>query len=211
MSRIFCRRCGTCCRKGGPALHADDADLVAEGHITLRDLVCIRQGEIADDPRGGGLMPIATELIKVRGRNSTWACRFFSPEESGCTIYAVRPLECRVLSCVDPSALFAAMDTPYLHRFDFVERDSALGACILEHERQFPMLPAVQLAQSYRQCQDGAVRAELLDVARREYYFRQAFADRVCAQDNDLWIYFGRPMWMVLSPLVPALKECDLW
>lgn len=43
--RTHCRRCGTCCEKGGPALHTDDRMLIENGHIPARYLFTIREGE----------------------------------------------------------------------------------------------------------------------------------------------------------------------
>lgn len=53
MPQPSCRRCGTCCIKGGPSLHREDLPLVEEGRIRVQDLVCIRSGEMAYDPRRG--------------------------------------------------------------------------------------------------------------------------------------------------------------
>lgn len=205
MSHVVCRRCGVCCTKGGPALHVTDAALVSEGCLSAQDLFCIRRGEPAYDPRQGGMQPVARELIKIRGLHPSWTCAFFVANPAGCAIYGTRPLECRALSCTDPIALFAAMDTPYLTRWDLVDRNCALGGCIAEHEALFPVLPAVALAQAWADGAGDSACVELTDMVRREWHFRQAFADRVHARDEDIWPYFGRPLWMVLAPLVPSL------
>jgi Fe-S-cluster containining protein len=44
-----CRRCGTCCEKGGPSLHREDRPLVDNGQIPVRHLFTIRRGELAQD------------------------------------------------------------------------------------------------------------------------------------------------------------------
>ena len=47
-----CRRCGTCCEKGGPALHGEDRPLVDRGQVPARCLFTIRAGEpVRDDMR----------------------------------------------------------------------------------------------------------------------------------------------------------------
>ena len=58
-----CQRCGTCCQKGGPALHQVDKELVDEGHLPASCLYTLRCGELARDPISGDLVELPTELI----------------------------------------------------------------------------------------------------------------------------------------------------
>ena len=76
-----CRRCGTCCRKGGPAFHLADRPLIEKGTIPLRHLFTIRQGERVKDPIRGVVRPVDTELIKIKGAQDTWTCTFFDELE----------------------------------------------------------------------------------------------------------------------------------
>lgn len=197
MSLNACRRCGTCCRKGGPALHLSDAELLE--HFPMSSLVCLRRGEPAFDPRNNGLGPLENELLKIRGRDGGWACMFYEEESAACGVYMNRPLECRSLSCADTEDIFSAMDTPTLTRKHVVPAGSALWACIEEHERLFPAGEAVRLATA-RRAGEG-IPQELGSFIRREKHFRQSFAEKVGATDEDLWAYFGRPLWLVLAPL----------
>lgn len=98
------------------------------------------------------------------------------------------------------------MEHPYATRFDLVPADSALGQCIAGHESLFPVLPALNLALEWVRSSAGPVPEELMDMVRGELHFRRAFAERVGSRDEDLWIYFGRPLWQVLAPTVPALE-----
>ena len=50
MKKIECKRCGTCCIKGGPVLHSVDLALITEGVIRPDQLVVIRHGEPAYNP-----------------------------------------------------------------------------------------------------------------------------------------------------------------
>ena len=195
MSLNTCRRCGTCCRKGGPALHGSDLTLLE--HIPVQDLVCLRRGELAYDPRRDGLAPLPEELLKIRGKDDGWECLYFSRQPVACSIYDHRPLECRSLSCTDTGGIFQAMDTPALTRRDIVAPGSALWECIAEHERLFQVTEAMRHASGLRVGTD--VPEELHSLIRHELHFRHGFAQRVAARDEDLWAYFGRPLWMVLA------------
>jgi len=193
-----CRRCGTCCRKGGPALHQGDEPRLA--FISARNLVCLRPGEDVFDPRQDGLRPLEQDLLKIRGRGRGWECVYFRPEDNSCGIYTHRPRECRSLSCSDTSELFAVMDLRTLGRADLVNRPSALWDCIQEHEDRFPVASAMRLARE-KSREQPARDSELERTILQERAFRQVLAERVQAGDEDLWAYLGRPLWLILLPL----------
>ena len=85
-----CKRCGTCCTSGGPALHTEDLALVRAGRLPLAQLITIRSGEIAHNPLTNSLQPVKKELVKISGVGRQWNCCYFDPEEKGCTIYDKR-------------------------------------------------------------------------------------------------------------------------
>jgi hypothetical protein len=60
-----CRRCGRCCRLGGPALHAADLPLLRSGRLALADLVTLRRGEGVTDNVTGRVGPTPAELVKL--------------------------------------------------------------------------------------------------------------------------------------------------
>ena len=103
--RNQCMRCGTCCLKGGPALHTEDLQLVLQNRIQLAHLVTIRQGEPALSTLGDRLEYLQAEIIKLKGQANDWACLFFDRQTTSCTIYQHRPLECSLLKCWDTGDL----------------------------------------------------------------------------------------------------------
>ena len=110
-----CKRCGQCCRLGGPVLHKDDLSLLdrldAPAKETvpfgMADLVTLRTGELVRDDVLGTLTPLEGECVKLapsRGRTD-WECRFLvrMPDalpgrDAGCAIYGRRPSQCRALN-----------------------------------------------------------------------------------------------------------------
>ena len=131
-----CERCGACCREGGPALHLEDRRLVTDGVVHTRHLFTIRRGETARDPVRDGLVRAAGDIIKIKGCEGTWTCRFFDPEGNGCRIYAERPLECRLLDCRDPSRLAAVYGGERLSRADLLAGVEGLWELIRDHDRR---------------------------------------------------------------------------
>ena len=188
-------------------MHTEDVELL--GHISMHDIVCLRRGESAFDPRADCLQPLPSELLKIRGKGRGWECVYFSPRDKSCSIYAHRPLECRALYCGDTESILRAMDEPALTRGDFVPRDSGLWACIEDHERNFPVDEALRLAGSGGLITD-TIHPELDDLIRREMHFRRVLGERLQVEDVDLWAYLGRPLWLALLPLNPAFSRYDV-
>lgn len=194
MNRFRCTQCGVCCRKGGPGLHTEDKERISR--LGLANVVCLRPGELAFDPQTNRLAPLHEELLKIRGKDQGWECIFFDVHRA-CTVYQDRPLECRALHCDNTDAIFHALALPRLNRAHLVPQESALGECIAEHERLFPVRKALDLLEH----RTSAATQALETLVRNEVLFRQSFADRVQVEDVDLWLYFGRPLWLVLLPL----------
>jgi Fe-S-cluster containining protein len=206
MMSTVCLRCGICCKKGGPTLHQEDLHLLE--HIPMRDMVCLREGEMAFDPRSGSLQPLPAELLKIGGKEMGWECVYFHPQTKACSIYTCRPLECRSLFCADTAKVFQAMATPSLSRENVVPRNSGLWACIEEHERNFSVDQAMRMLKADKG-REGAICFDLDDLVRRETYFRKALGERVQAADRDLWAYLGRPLWLVLLPMNPLFSRYE--
>ncbi len=71
-----CQRCGTCCKKGGPAFHQADKTLIEEGVIGSKYLYTIREGELAYDNVRQCLEPVSSDVIKIKGQNDSLTCFF---------------------------------------------------------------------------------------------------------------------------------------
>ena len=132
----FCRRCGTCCEKGGPTLHRHDLPLVEKGTIPLKDLYTIRKGEMVMDPAHKAPIPAPEELVKIRGRGGDWGCRYLDKEGCVCRIYDHRPEECRAQKCWDTTEIEALYPKDRLSREDLVAGVSGIWELVEEHEKR---------------------------------------------------------------------------
>jgi Fe-S-cluster containining protein len=204
-----CRRCGTCCRKGGPALHPEDRPLLESGAIPLSLLLTLRRGETArDNLHGGGLVELRHEVIKLRGQGDEWICVAFDIARKGCRIYAQRPLECRTLQCWAPQALAALSSGPHLTRGELLTGRPELLELIATHEARCGWRELRALVSALRAARDRArVLEELAAMLRFDAALREAAVER--GLSNALLPFLlGRPLAQLL-PATFGLRLCE--
>ena len=192
-----CRRCGTCCCKGGPALHLEDEELVVSGRIPLKELFTIRQGEPAFDNVRGVVSPAPTDIIKIKGAAQTDAtCRFLNQEEVGCTIYDHRPVECRVLTCWDSRAITEMYDRDRLTRDRLLSRLPGLSDLVAEHQERCSYRGIGLLTERIKSAQDenGEAAKALLATVRYDQSLRQVTVERSRLDRELLDFLFGLPL-----------------
>jgi Fe-S-cluster containining protein len=129
-----CARCGTCCMKGGPALHDEDSSLVETGQIPLASLYTIRQGELTHDNVSGGLIRAESEIIKIKSIPGSHVCIYYKESLHACRIYENRPLECRVLECWDTGRIIQIYDQHRLVRQKLLSAIPWVSELIETHE-----------------------------------------------------------------------------
>jgi len=196
-----CRRCGTCCEKGGPALHGEDRRLVADGVLALRDLVAIRIGEPALDQAVGGVAPAGREFLKLRGGAGSWCCLFYDREQRGCGIYRHRPLECRLLSCRNTTPLEQVMWRDLLQRRDLLEPDDPVLQLLNGQDREIVYAEVQELLGRLNDPRAAvAAHTRLAELSRRDLALRQVFLRHFPQREAEELFLFGRPLFLVLSP-----------
>ncbi|GAB6191472.1 YkgJ family cysteine cluster protein [Desulfocastanea catecholica] len=203
--QVACRKCGNCCKQGGPALHSQDLERIKSGKIPVSGLITFRKGELASNPLTGKIQPVAVELVKIAGTGRQWACCYYDAE-SGCTVYADRPHACRVLKCWDTRELLALVEKDTLSRCDILEIGDPLVAAIREHERICPCddLGCVQanfgrLSEEQKNELEKRVRADLR-------FRTRAIGDFQLNVREELF-YFGRPLFQLLQQLGVRIFE----
>lgn len=193
-----CRRCGTCCRKGGPALHTADRQLVMNDILRLGQLVTVRQGEPAFNPITGRVEATPTEFVKVAGKNGNWECIFFDPTAASCTIHDNRPLECRLLFCRNTEAVEAITGRDLLQRRDLIPADHPLAALIIGQAERCPatkgqsLLAELLAADRKNDALDRFTRLLQQDLDLRA----EAVARFHLSLGEELF-FFGRPLFQI--------------
>lgn len=189
-----CRRCGTCCEKGGPSLHLEDRPLVDAGRIPARCLFTIRRGELARDNVRGTLAPLSEELIKIRGRAGRWTCLFYDNKNRGCSIYDHRPLECRALNCRDTRRIERVYETARLTRRELLSGIDGLWELIEDHEQRCSYAALKLLVD--QGAKDGRLTQEkaILKIIRYDIHLRRLTTQKGGVDPEMMDFLFGRPL-----------------
>ena len=200
LARNECKRCGTCCQKGGPVLHHEDKKILRSGHIGHKHLVTIRKGELARNPVNDLLEPVHQELIKVRGKGEDWTCCFYNEKESSCSVYEHRLLECRLLKCWDPSGLQSVIGRNTIIRADIINPDDPIFEVIKTHELECPYDEIETSIDKILREKDKSKNLErLTQLVNKDLSIRQyALSELGLNEDFELFI-FGRPLFKILS------------
>jgi len=196
----LCIRCGTCCKKGGPSLHLEDKEILLAGHIERESLITIRKGEMVFFPLSGRPEPVEKELIKISGKGKGWVCCFFNEKESSCTIYAHRPLECRLLRCWDTAQLLSVIGKDTLARADILSEDDPILRFIDTHEQKCSIKAAEDLISVLLEKNDDPESlAKLTAMVHQDLAIRsKAISEFGLSLEAELFL-FGRPLFKVLS------------
>jgi Fe-S-cluster containining protein len=191
-----CRRCGTCCRKGGPALHVEDQDLVEKGHIALGELLTFREGELVYDNVAGRIVAAATDIIKVTtASDHDRGCCFYEAGKSACAIYTCRPIECRSLQCWDPGKVMHIYSRDRLTRRHLLSKIIGLWDMVQEHQHRCDYGRLASLATALRQRPgDGDAQNQLMEMIRYDQGLREATMARTGYDTRILAFLFGRPL-----------------
>ncbi len=218
MESHVCRRCGTCCRLGGPVLHREDLSLVSPlGHdrkngFGLSDLMTLRAGELVRDDVAGTLAPLGEECVKLApaGENGDWTCRFLErdPEapqgrDAVCRIHAGRPAQCRALSCRDTRRIEALYTRNRATREELLRAAKAPAAWLevpAAHEERCSVRHMAELASRIPWGKaSGRETDELFHLLRFDEAFRQLCMERGHIPRKYLWFLLGRPLAALLA------------
>jgi Fe-S-cluster containining protein len=191
---IECRRCGTCCQKGGPSFHLEDKVLVEKGIILSKHLYTIRKGELSFDNVKGCILPASTDIIKIKGHKGSWTCVFFDEKNTECTIYDTRPMECRVLKCWDTREIEKIYAKNRLTRKDLISSIEGLWNLVESHQKQcaYDMLTLFVDALNTDK-KDEALKG-ILEIIEYDIKIRELVVRKAGLESDLTDFLFGRPI-----------------
>jgi len=194
-----CERCGTCCIKGGPALHLEDKRLLEQKCIDRECLITIRKGEPVFSLKENKIEWAGKEIVKLKGKHTEWTCLFYEQESSSCSIYLHRPLECILLRCWDTTEAEAIAGKKLLNRIDIISQNEPVMKYIQRHEKECSLEILHQLNTKSPKTIDKNILAELTGLVNKDLALRtEALNHLNFTLDLELF-YFGRPVFKILS------------
>ena len=191
-----CRRCGTCCLKGGPALHLEDQPLVDSGKIPLKHLMTFRQGEPTLDNVTDTIAPAVTDIIRIRGIHENRSdCVFYDRAQKGCRIYDQRPVECEALKCWDTQKIKSIYGSRRLTRRHLISKVQGLWEIVEDHQDHCDYAYIAELIEKIRRTHPvKEAMDELLEMIRYDQHLREVTLERANLDPGMLLFLFGRPL-----------------
>ena len=205
MKQDSCRQCGECCRKGGPALHKEDLELIRTEQIPMSALITFRQGELAYNPVTDRVEPLKQELVKLKGTGREWNCCYFDSAAKSCSIYTHRPIACITLKCWDPDELLEMVGKNTLTRLDILAEESPIRPYIIEYDKRF-VCPELDKISAGEELSDSR-KKELQQLVNADIRFRDRIVKEYGLKLSDELFYFGRPLFQLLQPLGVKVAE----
>ena len=188
-----CMRCGICCKKGGPSFHLADKHLIDEGIILTKYLFTIRKGELAYDNVRHELLPLSSDLIKIKGKNNSNICIFFNESEKKCEIYNNRPTECKALKCWDTREIEKIYSKNRLTRKDLLFDIEGLWELVKDHQARC----SYEKIKKTLQLQDNsknAIQKEIRQIIRYDTEIRHLVVKKGGMDSKILDFLFGQPL-----------------
>ncbi|MCG8336751.1 MAG: YkgJ family cysteine cluster protein [Proteobacteria bacterium] len=202
-----CKRCCTCCAKGGPALHKEDLDLIQSGKLHGRFLFTIREGEPAKDNVKGGLAQADTDIIKIKSKDGTDACLYANFTNNQCSIYEDRPIECKTLKCWDTAEIEALYNKNRLTRKDIIGGIQGLWELVEEHQQKCSFSKVKQIIEEAKGKIEGQALKQLLEIVQYDISIRTLVLEKTDTDPNLIPFLFGTPMQSILRKLGIEFKQ----
>ena len=194
-----CIRCGTCCKKGGPAFHHADKHLIEEGIIDSRCLYTIRKGELAYDNVKECLIPADSDIIKLKGQNDSWICIFFDENQTACRIYANRPVECKALQCWNTSEVEKIYTKNRLTRADLISEIEGLWDLLEDHQCRCDYDAIHKWVKALDGAHKKKARQQLIEIIQYDIEIRKLVVARAGLDVDMMDFLFGRPLTITIK------------
>ncbi|RLD31628.1 MAG: YkgJ family cysteine cluster protein [Bacteroidetes bacterium] len=193
-----CKKCGTCCKKGGPSFHTEDKPLIENGLILLKFLFTIRKGEPANDNIQNRIIFADTDIIKIKTYENSETCIFFDNTKSRCKIYRNRPLECMVLKCWDTAEIREVYSKNRLIRKDLVSKIKDLWDLIEEHHEHCSYDKITDLIDEFNAGKNDKALKKIDEMAGYDKHLRQLLLEKGHIEAEITDFLFGRPVFKIL-------------
>lgn len=189
-----CQKCGTCCRKGGPAIHREDKKLLQNGLILLKYLFTIRKDEPVYDNVRRCIISSPSDIIRIKSLESSNVCVFFNLKHNNCTIYDNRPLECRLLKCWATGEIENNYDKGRLLRQELLENAPQIKDIVEYHENRCAYSKIRSLILQSDHGKNTNALANIREILAFDKQFRLLAIEKFICKEEILDFLFGLPL-----------------
>ncbi|MBF0223919.1 MAG: YkgJ family cysteine cluster protein [Desulfobacterales bacterium] len=200
-----CRRCGICCKKGGPSLHKEDKYLLEQGKLLLKYIYTIRKGEPVFENVKGIITTALSDLIKIKSEKNSSTCIFYN-EKIGCSIYNIRPIECKALKCWDTLEIEKIYSKDRLERKDVLKPMKDIWELVNDHQNKCSYEKLNEFFKAGRNNKQFfkneftiELNSEINDMINYDKNLREVISLRLEKWADKLDFLLGRPMSVVIK------------
>lgn len=192
-TRPYCIKCGECCLKGSPTLEIEDFRLLESGKLGPKDLYTLRKGELVFDNIKEKSFVNDKERIKIRETEDEKRCIFYQKWNRECSIYADRPVQCRLQECWNPDRVTSPQQGEPLDRRDLFESIEEIWKVIQKHEencshekfsREITRLGATK----------GQTVDKMIELLSFDSHVREFLREKIGIGNDVLDLFCGRPL-----------------
>ena len=199
MNSIECKRCGTCCKKGGPSFHIEDKALIEDGFISVKFLYTIREGESVRDNISDRIVYSPSDIIKIKGQKNGWTCFFYDETEKSCAVYEYRPLECKLLKCRDTRDIERIFGKNLLTRQDIISTVEGLWELIIEHDQRCSYKKIRKLIDESGETKKVDLSGKVAELIEYDKIIRELVVKKGELDFELLDFLFGRPLSVTMN------------
>ena len=202
-----CKRCGTCCIKGGPSFHVEDRVLIEDGFIPAKSLYTVREGEPVRDNMSGRIIYAASDIIKIKGKKNGWTCFYYDKAGKKCAVYECRPLECRLLDCRNTGEIEKIFGKNLLTRKYIIGSVEGLWDLVTEHERRCSYKTIRNLINKNGKTKKGVLSEEVSELVEYDKIIRELVVKKGQLDSELLDFLFGRPLSDLEKPSIFKMER----
>ena len=189
-----CRRCGTCCKNGGPSFHLEDKLLIEEGMIPLKYIYTIRKRERCYDNIKECFLPATSDILKIKAQKGSRTCVFFIEQDKECTIYDHRPMECRALKCWDTRDIQRIYAQNRLTRKNLISSVEGLWELVEDHQKRCSYDMLKFFVDALDEDDRHKTLEGILNILEYDYKIRRLSVQKAKLDPDLTDFLFGRPI-----------------